>query len=136
MNIQPYARPVQQQLEIYRKEYSRVRAQLQKVGFIFRGSLTQRRLPCGNPNCRCRQRKHWHGPYYQISWKQKGKTVSRFLPARTIPAYREWLANGRTLRAILEKMNRISHHVADVIQAAEATRGQLKKAQKGARKVT
>jgi len=136
MKTQPKPQKVQKQLQAYRKEYEREKARLQKVGFFFKGSITQRRLPCGNPNCRCRKPKHWHGPYYQISWKEKGKTVSRFIPAKIVHLYREWIDNARSLTSILHKMQVISRKVADRIQTAETTRGGTKKKGKAQRKTT
>ncbi len=121
---------LQQKLQVYRKEYERSKARLQKVGFIFKGSITRRRLPCGQPNCCCRDPKKWHGPYYQISWKQKGKTVSMILPERIVPIYREWISNARMLTAILREMQGISRKAATSIQAAEITRSKRSKAGK------
>jgi hypothetical protein len=124
--LRPRNKPLQQQLQTYRKEYEQVRARLQKVGFIFKGSITLRRLPCGQPNCRCNNPKTRHGPYYQISWKQNAKTVSRILPARIVPLYREWISNARTLTAILGQMQEVSRKAAHSIQTAETTRGKTK----------
>lgn len=118
---------IEQRLDAYRKEYERVKARLQKVGFIFKGSITLRRLTCGHPNCRCRDPKKRHGPYHQISWKQEAKTVSRFLPKSIVPLYREWIANANSLALILREMQEISRKAADSIQAAEIKRGNAKK---------
>lgn len=103
------------------------------MGFVFKGSITLRRLSCGQPNCRCRNPKTRHGPYYQISWKQHAKTVSRILPARIVPLYREWISNARNLAAILEQMQEVSRKAADSIQTAEITRGKANKSPKTSR---
>lgn len=129
----PRNKRLQQQLQAYRREYEQVKAGLQEVGFIFKGSITLRRLSCGQPNCRCRNPKTRHGPYYQISWKQNAKTVSRILPARIVPLYREWISNARDLAAILEQMQEVSRKAADSIQTAEITRGKANKSPKTSR---
>mgnify|MGYP001576185975 FL=1 len=129
----PQNKRLQERLQTYRKEYEQVRARLQTVGFIFKGSITLRRLSCGQPNCRCSNPKTRHGPYYQISWKQDAKTVSRILPARIVPLYREWISNARTLKAILEQMQEVSRKAAHSIQTAETTRGKAKKSPKSGR---
>ena len=121
---------LQKQLQAYREEYKRAAARLLKVGFLFKGSITQRRLPCGNQKCRCRDPKRRHGPYYQISWKQNGKTVSRILPAKIVPLYREWIANAREITAILRQMQAISRKAADSVQVAAITRGKTKSSRK------
>lgn len=129
----PRNKHLQQQLQAYRRQFEQVRAGLQGVGFIFKGSITLRRLSCGQPNCRCRNPKTRHGPYYQISWKKNAKTVSRILPARIVPLYREWISNARKLAAILEQMQEVSRKAADSIQTAEITRGKAKKSPKSGR---
>lgn len=134
MNTRAQNKRLQRRLQAYRMEYKQVRARLQQVGFMFKGSITRRRLSCGNLKCRCRDPKHWHGPYYQISWKQNGKTVSRILPARIVPLYRQWISNARAITAILRQMQEISRKAADSIQAAETTRGKARKHFKAGRK--
>jgi hypothetical protein len=124
----------QERLRDYWDQYTQTRARLLKVGFIFKGSITLRRISCSQPSCRCRHPKRRHGPYYQVTWKEKAKTVSRFLPAHIVPLYREWIANARTLGSILSEMQAISRRAADSIQAAERTRGNPKKRPEGSKK--
>src|SRR5205807_8361095 len=71
-----------ERLRHYRREYARLKTRLREVGFICEGTLVERWMQCGKPNCACAtDRASQHGPYYQLSWKEKGKTVSRRLPA-------------------------------------------------------
>jgi hypothetical protein len=72
----------QERLRHYRSEYVRLQARLREIGFICAGTLVERWMQCGKPNCACASdRASQHGPYFQLSWKEKGKTVSRRLPA-------------------------------------------------------
>lgn len=99
----------QKRLSACRKEYEQVKACIKEVGFICKGSLVERWLPCGNPNCHChKDRKNLHGPYYQLSWKEKGKTVSRYLSPEEARLYREWIDNRRRLATIKNEMLAIS----------------------------
>jgi len=110
-------------LAAQRADYERAKAALRRLGFVFRGSLTVRRLPCGEPTCRCHaDPKRLHGPYHQVSWKEGGKTVSRFLPATIVPSYREWVGNARTLQAIIDRMQRISRKAADAALTRETAK--------------
>ncbi len=122
----------QEQLRKCQEEYEQIKARIHEVGFICKGSLIERRLTCGNPNCRChRDSKNLHGPYYQISWKEKGKSVSYFLSPEKAHIYRQWIDNQRELKAILDKMLDISRQAGDCIRA----RGNLKDtADKGRKK--
>src|SRR5437870_8477703 len=65
-----------ERLRHYRREYARLKTRLREVGFICEGTLVERWMQCGKPNCACAtDRASQHGPYYQLSWKEKGKTV-------------------------------------------------------------
>ncbi len=96
-------------LRRYRQEYARLKARVREVGFICTGSLVERWMPCGKPNCACAQDpdRH-HGPYFQLSWKEKGKTVSRRLSPAHAGLYRQWIANRQRLERIVQEMQRVS----------------------------
>jgi hypothetical protein len=113
---------LQKRLRALRQDYEDAKQRVQEIGFISQGSLTERRLPCGNPNCRCHTDPNkGHGPYFQLSWKDQGKTVSHFLPADLVSLYREWLGNRHALMAIIDEMQAISRDVSDCIRALHET---------------
>lgn len=91
------------------QDYGRIKTRIREVGFICEGSLVERWMACGKPNCRCSadpaQR---HGPYYQLSWKEAGKTISRRLPPEQARLYEEWIANRRQLESLLNEMRVVS----------------------------
>lgn len=89
------------------------------MGFICEGSLVERYTSCGNPNCRCAEPADRHGPYYQLSWKEAGKTVSRLLSADDARLYREWIANRRSLDSALEDMKDLSRQAGQYLLAAD-----------------
>jgi hypothetical protein len=89
-------------------EYERVKARLAEVGFICEGSLVERFVPCGKPTCRCTDPARRHGPYWQLSWKRGGRTVSRRLSATQARLYREWIGNRRQLGSLVDEMKAIS----------------------------
>lgn len=89
------------------------------MGFICEGSLVERYTSCGNPNCRCAEPAGRHGPYYQLSWKEAGKTVSRLLSADDARLYREWIANRRRLDSALEDMKDLSRQAGQYLLAAD-----------------
>jgi nitroreductase len=95
-------------LERLRADYEAAKARLAEIGFTCEGSLIERYTSCKNPNCRCQDPDQRHGPYWQISWKQNGKTVSKILPAGDAALYQEWIANRRALEAILDEMRDLS----------------------------
>jgi len=103
---------LQRKLRSYAKLYREVKQQIHEVGFICGGSLVERRMTCGNPKCPCsRDPEKLHGPYRQLSWKEKGKSVSRFLSSDETALYREWIDNRHKLSAIIDKLYDISQEV-------------------------
>ena len=78
------------------------------------GSMVKRHIPCGNSSCWCAQgREHWHGPYYQWSWKVNGKTVSTRLTSEQAKLMSSYVRNDRELRRIVVQMRSISLRVVE-----------------------
>ena len=102
-------------IEACRVDYEAAKAALGDIGFTCEGSLVTRWRSCANPNCRCVDPDHRHGPYRQLSWKQGGRTVSRLLSAEDAELYRSWIDNRRRLEAALEAMRDISHRAGAYI---------------------
>ena len=116
------ANNLQRKLRSYAKQYTEVKERIRQVGFICGGSLIERWVTCGNPKCPCsRDPEKLHGPYYQLSWKEKGKSVSRFLSSEEAALYREWINNRRKLAALIDEMHAISQEVRACMLPAKAT---------------
>ncbi len=107
---------VERRLERCRRDYETAKARVAEIGFVCEGSLLERRTCCGNPSCRCAEPKGRHGPYWQLTWKEGGRTVTRILSEEAADHYREWIANRRRLDALLAEMRALSReagqHVA------------------------
>jgi hypothetical protein len=98
-----------EQLRRYQTEYALLKARLRQVGFICQGSLVERWMRCGKPNCACASNPaRRHGPYFQLSWKKKAKTNSRRLSPEHAAFYRQWVANRQRLESIIQKMQHVS----------------------------
>ena len=112
---------LQQKLQSYAKHYRELKERIWEVGFIASGSLVERRITCGNPRCPCsRDPEKLHGPYHQLSWKEKGKSVSRFLSSEEATLYREWINNRHKLTEIIDKMYDISQEARACMLPAKA----------------
>src|SRR5207245_5465868 len=98
-------------------DYDAAKARLEAVGFICEGSLAEIYTCCRKPNCRCADPAHRHGPYWQLTWKEAGKTVSRRLSADEARLYREWIANRRQLEAAITQMQDVSRRAGEHILA-------------------
>ena len=109
-----------ERLRHYRSEYARLKARLREIGFICEGTLVERWMQCGKPNCACASnRASLHGPYFQLSWKEKSKTVSRRLSAEHAALYRRWIANRQRLQSIIQRMHGVSQKARRHLLPAE-----------------
>jgi uncharacterized protein DUF6788 len=109
---------VERRLQRLRADYEAAKTKVAEIGFTCEGSLVQRYTTCNNPNCRCQDPDQRHGPYWQLSWKQGGKTVSKLLSADDAALYQEWISNRRALEAALEQMRDLSRQAGEHILAS------------------
>lgn len=120
-------RQLEQRLRAAERDYERIKRKILNVGFICEGSLVERWMPCGKPNCRCADDpEQRHGPYWQLSWKEGGKTVSRRLSPEHAALYREWIANRRRLDALVKQLHEVAatarQHLLDAADDTAAAR--------------
>ena len=109
MPRKPSPNELQKRLRAAQEEYDRLKARIQDVGFICEGSVVVRWMTCRKPNCRCAaDPPQLHGPYYQLTWKERGKSVCRNLPPEHARLYQDWIANRRELDALLKQMRAVS----------------------------
>ena len=98
------------------RRYRALAARLGELGFISPGSLARRYTTCGKPGCRCQaDPPRPHGPYYQLTRKLAGKTVTTRLTEGQAARYAEWINNQRELRRVLGEMEQISRQAAQLI---------------------
>jgi hypothetical protein len=103
-------------LQQLRRRHQDLATQLGKAGFAMPGSISRRYTCCGKPGCRCQaDPPQPHGPYYQLTRKVAGKTITTRLTAGQAARYAEWIANQRELRRMLGEMAEISRQAASLI---------------------
>jgi hypothetical protein len=78
---------------------------------ILRGSLMERYLTCGNPDCKC-ARGERHGPVWYLSVTldqkhRKGSTV----PSDQVDQVRRWIENYHQIKERLEKISEINREL-------------------------
>lgn len=78
---------------------------------ILRGSLTERYLTCGNPECRC-ARGERHGPvwYLSVTLDQAHRSGST-VPADQLALVRQWIENYHRVKEHLEKISDINREL-------------------------
>lgn len=91
------------------QQYAALKAALGRLGFARPGSIVRRFMRCGNPGCHCMaDPPTLHGPYYDLTYKVRGKSVGMRLTEAQAKRCEEWLRNHRHLRRIVRQMTTLS----------------------------
>src|ERR1035437_11185319 len=85
------------------------RQELQQLDYFLKGTVLKRMIKCGQPQCAChRDPSRRHGPYFEWTYKVKGKTINVKLSAQAAPLYLAATKQNHKLKAVLAKMERWS----------------------------
>ena len=98
--------------------------ELRQLDYFLKGTVLKRMMKCGNPQCAChRDPSRRHGPYFEWTYKVKGKTVNVRLSPQAAPLYQAATRQHRKLKAVLTRMERWSRTaLAQLSKQAENTR--------------
>lgn len=103
--------------------FRQARQDLDQLGYFLKGTVSKRMMKCGQPNCAChRDAAQRHGPYFEWTYKVKGKTINVKLSPQAAPLYQAATRQHRKLKAALAKMERLSRTaLAKLAKQAEQT---------------
>jgi hypothetical protein len=93
-----------------------VQMQIAQLGDMRSGSITGTGGRCGNPNCHCHQAgESGHGPYYRLTRKVNGKTVTETFssPASLAKAQRE-VAECQRFRELGEQLLDVNEQICEL----------------------
>lgn len=97
----------------HRATQQRLARRLAEIDFALPGSVVERHMRCGNPNCRCKaEPPRLHGPYLQWTRKVDNKTVTKLLTAEQRQRYQPWFDNARKLRELVSELEALSVQAA------------------------
>src|ERR1035437_1679378 len=89
--------------------FCQARQELHQLEYFLKGTVLKRMMKCGHPNCACqRDASRRHGPYFEWTYKLKGKTVNVKLSPQAAPLYQAAIKQHRKLKATLARMERLS----------------------------
>lgn len=84
---------------------------LPPLGEVLRGSLMERYLTCGNPDCRC-ARGERHGPVWYLSVTlDQSHRCGCTVPSDQVEQVRRWIENYRQVKENLEKISDINREL-------------------------
>jgi hypothetical protein len=90
--------------------------QILDLGFVQQGSVVRRHTYCRTPGCRCHaDPPQPHGPYWQWTRYDSGKTITRRLTESQAALYQEWIANRRRLAGIIAEMEELSEQATQLM---------------------
>jgi hypothetical protein len=91
------------------QRFREVQRELQQLDYFLKGTVLKRMMKCGQAQCAChRDPAKRHGPYFELTYKAKGKTVNVKLSPQAAPLYQAATQQHRKLKAILARMERLS----------------------------
>jgi len=84
---------------------------LPPLGEVLRGSLMERYLTCGNPDCKC-ARGERHGPVWYLSVTlDQSRRVGCTVPSDQVEEVRRWIGNYHRVKENLEKISDINREL-------------------------
>ena len=84
---------------------------LPPLGEVLRGSLMERYLTCGNPDCKC-ARGERHGPVWYLSVTlDQSHRAGCTVPADQVEQVRRWIENYHRVKENLEKISDINREL-------------------------
>ncbi len=90
-------------------EFAGLRQELEQVSYFCKGTVLKRMMKCGQQRCACHQDPaKRHGPYFEWTYKAKGKTVNRRLRPEEAPIYEAATRQHRRIQALLKRMEQVS----------------------------
>ena len=88
---------------VLERRIERIQRELQALGDLRPGSLSEQYNVCGVAGCHCKASPpKKHGPYYQLSFTRKGKSTSRFVRREEVAVVRRQLKNYLKLRSLVD----------------------------------
>jgi hypothetical protein len=99
-------------LDRYSRRFRDLKREFQQLEYFCKGTLLKRMMKCGKAQCACRQDPaKRHGPYFEWTYKAKGKTVNVKLTPEVMPMFRAASQQYRKLKSLLNRLDRLSHTV-------------------------
>jgi hypothetical protein len=101
--------PVAARSEANQQRFRQALQELQQLDYFLKGTVLKGMMKCGRPQCACRRDPaKRHGPYFEWTYKVKGKTVNVKLSPQAAPNYKAATKQHRKLKIVLARLERLS----------------------------
>lgn len=92
------------------QRFEKLKRELAGLGYFCKGTVLKRMMKCGQDRCACHHdTSKRHGPYFEWTYKAKGKTINLRLRPEEVPVYKAATQQYRKLKSLLTRMERVSH---------------------------
>lgn len=96
-------------LASYLQQFAGLKQQIEEVEYFCKGTVLKRMMKCGQQRCAChKDPTKRHGPYFEWTFKAKGKTVNIRLQPAEAAVYSDATQQYRKLKAIMMRMESLS----------------------------
>lgn len=103
------------------RQIEKVKRDLVALGDMRPGSLSTQYNVCGTPGCRCKATPpEKHGPYYQVSFTRKGKSSTKFVKRKDLPAVRRQLKNYERMKLLMDRWIELATELSTLRLAKDA----------------
>ena len=114
----------------YAKRFQALKADLAQIEYFSKGTLLARMVRCGKPQCACaKDPSKRHGPYYEWTYKARGKTVTVHVTVRlapeAAPLFRAAARQYRELKTILNRMETLSRQALGKLAKDPSSRSSI-----------
>jgi hypothetical protein len=91
------------------QRFEELKDALTQIEYFSKGTVLARMVKCGRPKCPCGiNPKKRHGPYFEWTYKENGKTVNVRLTAQAAPIFQSAAKQYRALKAALARLEKLS----------------------------
>lgn len=98
-------------IALMERRYARLTARLSKLNPVLQGSIAERTIVRPDPNAPGKEKAY--GPYYQWTFKRRGKTVTVNLSASQAKTYQRAIDRNRKLEDTVAEMRKLSLQILE-----------------------
>jgi hypothetical protein len=93
----------------YAQHFAELKREFDQLRYFCKGTVLKRMMKCGQQRCGCHEDPaKRHGPYFEWTYKAKGKTVNIRLRPEEAPVYEAATQQYRKLKLLLLRMEGLS----------------------------
>src|SRR5665213_620609 len=85
----------------YAEQFKELQEALQGLSYFCKGTILRRMEKCRRPSCRCMTSEYRHGPYFEWTYKEAGKTVNHRISQQKAAIYSAASVENKKLKNIL-----------------------------------